>query len=147
MRDLKLTGPLDEHTELPTYTKPINGSLSIDLKDLSTINSVGCRTWINWIKSINASDGIYLYNCPPQFISQVSILFGFVPEGVIIQSFYVPYYCDSCGAEEFYKVEAGNSDYEKLKVPDNIICPVCSASMHIDVVKEKFLAFWKKKSA
>jgi hypothetical protein len=45
------------------------------------------------------------------------------------------------------KVEAGHRDYSAMKIDDEIICPVCSALMHIDVVKDKFLAFWKKKSA
>jgi DNA-directed RNA polymerase subunit RPC12/RpoP len=102
---------------------------------------------MTWIKTWKAKDGIYLQNCPPHFISQVSILFGFVPDGVVIESFFVPYYCDACGAEELVKVEAGHRDYSAMKIDDEIICPVCSALMHIDVVKDKFLAFWKKKSA
>lgn len=147
MSDLKLSGPLDEHTELPTLEGPVSDRLNIDLKDLANINSVGCRTWMNWIKTLKAKDGIYLHNCPPHFISQVSILFGFIPDGVTIESFFVPYFCDSCGAEELVKVEAGPRDFSTFKIDDEIICPVCSALMHLDVVKDKFLAFWKKKSA
>lgn len=147
MSDIKLSGPLDENVILPKFEGPVPDRLNIDLKDLANINSVGCRNWMNWIKSVKAKDGIFLHNCPPHFISQVSILFGFVPEGVVIQSFFVPYYCDACGAEELLKIEAGALGFTDFKIDDEIICPVCSALMHIDVVKDKFLAFWKKKSA
>lgn len=139
---IALHGPLDEHMRLPEVPSYIEGRLEVDLQNLESINSVGCRTWIQWIQNVKTSEGIELYNCPPQFIVQASILFGAVPEGVSIRSFYVPYYCDSCGAEELLKVECQDlQSLADLNIKDEIICPICSALMTIDVVKPKFFAF------
>lgn len=140
---IEIEGALDEHARLPSVPKPLKDRLTIDLQNLSAINSVGCRTWIQWIQSLEVQDGVELINCPPHFVVQASILFGAVPKGVSIRSFYVPYYCDSCGAEELIKVELGDgvTSVDDLKIDDTIICPVCSATMTIDVVKQKFLAF------
>lgn len=140
---INIHGALDEHAKLPEIPNPLNEGLIVDLQNLNSINSVGCRSWIQWIQALQVRDGIELINCPPSFIVQASILFGAVPKGVEIRSFYVPYYCDSCGAEELVMVELKESvtSIEDLKIDDHIICPVCSARMNIDVIKQKFLAF------
>lgn len=146
---VRFKGFLDEAYEFPDISQPIKGRLDIDLLDLDLMNSTGSRNWVMWIKSIRASEGIFLHNCPPQFISHASILVGLIPAWVTVQSFFVPYFCESCGASERTRHELGKDfmDFASLKVRDQIVCPVCSASMRLDVMKDSFLRFLSKAAA
>lgn len=139
---------MDERMQLPEMKSDLPGRLDIDLQDLESMNSTGCRNWVHWIRAIKAK-GIYLHNCPPQFVSQAAILKGVIPDGVTVQSFYIPYYCDSCGASETVRMELGKDfrDYESLVIRDQIICPVCSSIMRLDIVKERYVSFLAKKPA
>lgn len=143
-----LVGAIDENCRLPELPASIVVPLRIDLSGIKSINSVGCREWTVWLKKVQALGGIHLYRCPSVFISQVNILVGFVPEDIVIESFYVPYYCESCGAEESVLYERGKhfTDINAIVPKETIICPVCSASMGLDVVKERYFNF-KSRSA
>jgi len=149
MSKIAISGFLDETTVFPTIANPVTGRIDIDLEKLETMNSTGCRNWVMWIKGVKATGGIHLHNCPPQFITHASILFGLIPPGTVVQSFYVPYFCASCGASERQRFELGKDykDFKSLSVRDAIVCPVCSASMRLDVVKDLYLRFLQPKSA
>lgn len=149
MKMIAISGFLDEAARFPQLSGKIAGRLDIDLQNLEQMNSTGCRNWVIWIKNIQATEGIFLHNCPPQFITHASILFGLIPPGTRVQSFYVPYYCTSCGASERQRFERGKDfrELSSIQVPDTIVCPVCSAVMRIDVVKDIYLRFLEPKSA
>lgn len=151
MKVIKLQGFLDERMQFPKIEGEIRERLDIDLSDVEQMNSTGCRNWVIWIQKLRplAKNGVFLHNCPSQFISHASVLTGLIPVGVTVQSFYVPYFCESCGASERMRFELGKDfrDLATLKIRDSIVCPVCSSSMKIDVIKENFLRFMARKPA
>ncbi len=141
---LEFHGPLDENGELPNLSGEISGRLEINLEHLTMINSLGCRNWVNWIKTIHAKQGVFLVKCSPPFVTQVNILHGFIPKGVTIESFFVPYYCEPCEYQENVLVHV---DKEHALPSDDRTCPKCQGAMELDVVKTIYFRFLQKKSA
>ena len=117
---------------------------------MSGINSTGVREWINWISPLSLQYEIILLNCPKTFVVQFSSVVGFLPDGVIIKSFYVPIYCDSCGTtdnilfilgKEVVELDKGfslNFSLDSLKV-----CKSPSCRVELDVSEAKYFLFLK----
>lgn len=145
---LIIKGRIDENTKLPNVLAK-GQPLHIDLGGVTGVNSVGCRQWAIWIKNLKRGGATFLHKCPPIFINQVNILIGLLPDDFTVESFYVPYHCESCGAEEVQLFERGRhfQTLEAINVQEQIICPVCSALMELDVVKERYFGFLRRKSA
>lgn len=140
---VEVGGWLDGHSKLPDLGF-IAGTLIVNLYELSFINSLGIRDWVNWIKSVRAEKGITLVRCSPPFVRQISILKNFIPEGVAVESICVPYHCDHCMREERRLVDV-NTLLQTL--PSSIPCVMCKEPMDIDVVKNTYFKFWEKKAA
>jgi hypothetical protein len=139
---LTLTGFLDD-SALPVFAAEIPGKLVINLQGVTMINSLGCRSWLKWIASVHARDGVVLKLCSSAFISQVNVLKGFVPEHVQIESFQVPYLCRQC-AHEDHVVFTADQDGD---APETRACPNCGGVADIDVVEWKYFSFLGKKPA
>lgn len=143
---IALVGAIDENCRLPQIkTKKI----SMNLNGVTSVNSEGVRLWATWVKNLKPGTDVELHHCPAAFINKLGELAGFSLEFVRIESFYVPYFCESCGAEETLLFEHGVhfQDINAINVNESIICPVCSSSMKLDVVKENYFAFLKRRSA
>ena len=139
---MEVSGWLDGHATLPDLGF-VSGTLIINLFELSFINSLGIRDWVNWIKTVRAEKGITLIRCSPPFVRQISILQNFIPEGVTVESICVPYFCDQCEREERQLINIGTG-IETL--PAEIPCVICKGEMSIDVVKNTYFKFWEKKA-
>lgn len=138
-----IEGVLNEDATLPVLPSKITGRLILDLGELTMINSIGCRNWLLWVKTINADGGLVLTNCSPAFIAQVNVLKGFVPPMTNVHSFYLPYHCESCEAQDKILFTNGTD----TEIPDDTPCPKCGSSMECDVVNQSYVRFLQKKSA
>lgn len=150
---LYLEGEINEKADFSPAPLHFTGRLIVDMRHVKVINSIGCRNWILWTKALQAPGGLYLRACPSFIVHQFSILHGFLPEGALVQSFSVPYYCDSCGEAEEHTAENGR-DYvmtatEKsppTTFPESKRCPVCGETMSLDVIPERYFRFLKSLS-
>ena len=97
---LRFEGILDETCELPEFQSSINGRLTVDLEKLAMINSLGCRKWIQWIRTLPPSLTVTLKNCSPVVVNQINILSGFIPARAVVESILVPYYCAVCDLDD-----------------------------------------------
>ncbi len=146
---VKLVGLIDENSNLPELNAS-NGRISIDLEDIKSINSMGCSQWINWLKNLPLSAGkVSLQKCSPAIVQQFSILLGFLPSGVNVESFYVPYFCPECGHEDLDLLEYGKdfSAGRLIKDLNDLPCPTCSGSLQLDVVANKYFVFINAKAS
>lgn len=139
---MEVSGWLDGHAVLPDLGL-VPGRLIIDLFELTFMNSLGIRTWVNWIKTVRAEKGITIKRCSPPFVKQLSILHSFIPFDVTVESICVPYYCEECDREEVRLIQVG-AGFDTL--PAEIICIICHGEMSMDVVKETYFKFWDKKA-
>ncbi len=147
---LRFEGAIDENVVLPMLPTPILGKLIFNLEKVTLINSLGCKTWINWVRAqVTPNANISLVACTPAIVYQINILQGFVPDHANIDSFLVPYTCDDCDREEYRLLTRGTHfDSTGITQFENTIkCPKCNGTLEMDVVKERYFRFLNRKSA
>lgn len=145
-----VSGAVNEETHFPVIEVGDCRVFLIDMEKVTTLNSMGLRNWIVWMKSLKGRIQINFRNCPRVVVDQMNILQGFLPEGAIIESFYVPYHCESCGHDELYLATRGR-DYmeatvdarEGVVLKDQHPCIVCGEIAKWDVIPAKYFAFLK----
>lgn len=97
---LTLSGVIDEDVTFPKVDDGPQKKIVLDLKDIKTINSVGIREWLNWIKPLSEKYEMVLENCPKAMVFQFNMVEGFLPAKSKVTSFFVPFYCESCDRED-----------------------------------------------
>jgi anti-anti-sigma regulatory factor len=145
-----ISGMINENTDFGLLELGDAKVIIMDLEQVTSLNSMGLRNWLNWIKTVKSRMQFNFRNCPRAVVDQMNILHGFLPMGAVIESFFVPYSCASCSHEENYLATRGK-DYMEGTVdvkagtilPEKRPCPVCSASMEWDVLPEQYFSFLK----
>lgn len=149
---VSLEGSIGESS--PIYGLLIDGSdeLVIDMNGVTYVNSIGVKNWIGWTGRLPQDFPIKLMNCPHVIASQASLVTGFTPQNVTIESIRLSYYCDSCAYEDLRLVVRG-VDYQYattdqpqlIQLPSHQICPKCSKpEFEPDIIVEKTFSFLKK---
>lgn len=72
--------------------------LSLDLKGVNSINSLGVRNFHSWIHRMSFRR-LRLFYCPRVFINQVNLVEAFLPKRAEIESFFVPFHSEATGEE------------------------------------------------
>ncbi|MGE0529336.1 MAG: hypothetical protein AB7P49_19960, partial [Bdellovibrionales bacterium] len=130
---------------------PLNDTnlLAIDMSDVTYINSIGVKNWILWTLRIPKACDVKLINCPVVIVSQASMVHGFTTPRMTIESFRMPYACDTCGFEDMRFVSRG-AHYEyatethpkRITLPADLPCPKCGKGSFLpDVVLQKVFKF------
>lgn len=147
---ISFAGTLDETSQLPKFTDPVKGALRLDLQNLALINSVGIHKWITWMRQRDGKQkSMVLAKCRPIIVNQINILKGFLPDYAVVESFYVPYCCESCGYDE-EKLLARGIDFDdrsQFSFPSERKCPSCGGILGLDIVEERYFHFIMKKGA
>jgi hypothetical protein len=100
---LVLEGFIDEHAELAQLIPHLEYPLEIDLFGVERINSIGVRSWINFISEVSSCGAVRLLRCPPVLVHQFSLVTSTLGSAVV-RSVLVPYSCKACGAVEHQDV-------------------------------------------
>jgi hypothetical protein len=136
---------INEDTVFPDLSFFQGRRIVFDLERVVVINSVGIRNWINWRKTIGVIT--VFVNCPKAVIDQMNILNGFVAVNSVIESFYVPYYCEDCDLEKkvLYRsnlefVRGTSEQKSKLNFIE-VTCESCSSRMEMDILEKKYFNF------
>ncbi|MCB0419737.1 MAG: hypothetical protein KDD61_02000 [Bdellovibrionales bacterium] len=145
-----LTGRITEDSDFGLMPSKDDAPLVIDMQNVTRINSCGLRFWVIWMNDLGKDTQVTLQNCPQWVVDQINILEGFVGNNTVVESFYVPYYCEDCELSEsvFKKqgvdfelnnVDAAIQDWEDQPPK----CPQCSGDMDLDAVSSKYFSFLK----
>lgn len=97
---LAFTGTIDEDVEFPAIEAGKYQTITLDLKGVKAINSVGIREWLNWIRPLAEKSKFVLENCPKAMVFQFNMVEGFLPPQSTVASFFVPFYSESADQEE-----------------------------------------------
>lgn len=136
-----LKGIIDEDTEFEALKK-IGTPLIVNFKDVSSINSCGIRTWVNFIKELSGTE-IHYEECPPLIVRQMNMVPSFQGHAKVL-SVYVPYVCDACDAETMTLVAAENFAGGNPNIPETLKCVACGdGEMEIDGNPKQYFAFAK----
>jgi hypothetical protein len=146
---IALDGAIGEST--PLFTTPISDAteITLDMKDVTYINSVGVKEWIIWTNRIPKTVTAKMTNCPFVIANQASMVVGFVTPNLRIESFKAPYLCNGCGTEEQVLFTRGKEfeyakppEHRQINIPENRPCPKCRKSdMEPDFIPEKVFNF------
>ena len=148
---LTFEGLIDEDVTFPSLSLAGVREVSIDLAAIKTINSVGIREWLNWIKPISSSAVIQLMRCPKALVFQFNMVEGFLPANARVSSFYVPFFCEKCDKEENALFTVGkevmvSGGEIKVSYDKKVIgyCKECDCEMEMDVTEAKYFQFLKR---
>lgn len=149
---LAFEGTIDEDVVFPVVDVAGQSQVTIDLMGIKTINSVGIREWLNWIKPLSESSSIVLMNCPKAMVFQFNMVEGFLPARSTVASFYVPFYCEKCDREDNVLFKVGEdvtvADGGELKISvdakSRIGCAEAPCETEMDVTEAKYFQFLKK---
>ncbi len=138
-------GAIDEDCTMPTLDFSGLKELMLEFDGLTLINSCGIRDWVAWVKTFPAGLVTKFTNCPSILVDQINMINGFVPNGGVVDSFYIPYFCDDCDKVVNKTVTKGKDyDGEGFEAEDEMPCPDCGAESELDVIPTKYFKFLKQ---
>lgn len=148
---LTFEGAIDEDTEFPALSLEAVKTVVIDLNGVRSINSVGIREWLAWIRPVAQTAEITLERCPKSMVLQFNMVDGFLPAGTKVTSFYVPYFCEKCDYEGSHLLTVGKdivNDPAGVRVEfDAKAAAKCSdgaCGIEMDVSEAKYFQFLKR---
>jgi hypothetical protein len=131
-------GKIGELVELPNLIwKPMhkeNKKIVIDLEKVDSVNSTGIRIWLIWIETLPKDIPLHFTNVPRFFVDQINMIVGVVPKHGVVDSFYVPYYCEECD-------EISHRLFTSAKLDSVIPCRKCDQDAELDIITDKYLQF------
>lgn len=144
-----LKGFVDENVRFDQLPVGSETHLIFDLGGVHLISSLGIRGWVSWMKARHEKSFVFR-RCSKAIVDQINVLEGFLPPISVIESFLVPYHCDTCeyGEQILFRqgveFEKGTADRkERISPPANVTCPKCHSPMEIDVIESKYFRFLK----
>ena len=133
-----IKGDITEATSFDDLLPLMVGRVDFDLSQIRYMNSLGVREWVDFLRRANAQ-GYEFHLCASAFILQASMVEGVLGRG-IVASFFAPYHCNQCEWQEDKLLQSAAvlaANYE----PPTFTCPACSASLVLDEIPERYLAF------
>jgi hypothetical protein len=147
-----LSGSIGETNAMFIYNITGATEITVDLKDITYINSIGVKGWVDWALKIPKSCKVIFLNCPHVMINQFNMVVGFMPINGMVKSFFAPYHCESCshekielfseGIEYFYNPPPGQA---AINYPEEKPCPKCGEKMEADFFRSKVFKFLPQK--
>ena len=145
-------GDISMESELPKLEMNGIQVLKVDMGDVQYINSSGVRKWMMWNWSFTKNFPklkLILSRVPSVIVKQINSIKGFVPDGSVITSVFVPYFCEQCDevAESPVEFDAhlasalAKNKFEKA-IPI-LKCPKCGMPMDVDIIGEQYESLYK----
>lgn len=140
---ITIVGPINEEAEihLSKVVENVGKNCIINFAQVTFINSLGVRAWINFIRELGNGRKIVFEECTPEIVNQINMIPNFKGNAEI-KSVYGTYYCDECGHQQNYLFENGKTlpQSEDINLPD-IKCEKCGADMEFEEVEDAFFSF------
>lgn len=147
---IEFSGPVDEHADFSIVQVGQEVPLTFDLEKVTRINSLGIRTWMVWFAKNAAGRSLTFRSCPKIVVDQFNMVANFLPKSAVVESFFVPYFCETCSHEQAVLLQAG-TDYLQatasspptFNLPPTPVCEKCSVAMDLDVNQNAYFRFLK----
>lgn len=139
---LEFFGHVDEDADFNKYKLDGASDITLDLGGITAINSCGIREWIKWIRGAPTGAKLTYSKCQKAIVDQINMVGGFLPKGAVVQSFYVPYFCEGCETVTAVLLSNGKEfGSGPLKVGESIACSNCTKPANLDVVQSQYFRF------
>jgi len=145
---IELQGDIDEKVIFPQHKARLAQRIIFDCQNLHHINSYGAHIWSKWMKGHDQRQQFVFRHVPPRVVDLFNLVENYLPRESVVESFYVPYECETCHYEESLLAHRGreyiesiNQNPAKLLLPQEINCPKCKHGMKLGVWESKYLRF------
>jgi hypothetical protein len=139
---ISLVGLINEDSELSFK------NLLLELKDVKkvgfnfskvkSINSLGVRAWVSFLRSIEEGRILSFYECTPDIIMQINMIPSFLGKATVM-SFYVNYICETCHKEEKKIIETAR--LEQKSIPKAPKCDKENCDMQTEELEDEYFVF------
>ncbi len=139
---VELSGQLDERADLARVVEKVEGAVAFDLASVSFINSIGVREWVRLLRQLHEKGvRVTLRRCSEAMVHQMNMIVETVAH-TRVESFFVPYMCDACGAEASMciDVEPNLALLRAMEAPAQT-CPECAGKMAFSEIPARYLLF------
>jgi ABC-type transporter Mla MlaB component len=136
---LVFKGAIDERAELPEATGSTD--LRIDLGGVTHINSIGVRTWCEWINKQSGRNKVIIEKSPMTMTKQFSMVKGFIAANVTVTSFYVPYFSSGTDERRDYLFRLGHEYDAKGVLTMPVVKDSNGQPMEMDVFENTYFKF------
>lgn len=138
---VEFVGEIDERTDLAELRRRLRGVVVFHLGEVVRVNSAGVQKWVSFVRDLPGVSELTLTHCSPAVVAHLNMVDNFGGPASI-RSFYAPYICGGCGAEESKLLDA-KAQFARAagdELPE-VACPACGESMEFDDLPERYLAF------
>ncbi|WP_186647304.1 hypothetical protein [Fluviispira vulneris] len=142
---ITLMGLINEDSEM-TFK-----DLFLELKDVKkvgfnfsqvkSINSLGVRAWVSFLRSIEEGRNLIFYECTPDVIMQINMIPSFLGKASVA-SFFVNYICEVCNKEEKKLIET--SSLPPKTIPNAPKCESDECGMQTEELEDEYFVFLKR---
>lgn len=140
-----LSGPMDDQAGpvLRAILPQVKKQVLIDFSAVEYFNSLGIRTWVNFLRILREDRKVAYEHCTMDFIQQINMMPA-LSQGVEIQSFKADFACDSCGFEKTIDFTCGVSKAALMDEMSRQVCERCQSDLALEEDAESFLLFVKE---
>jgi ABC-type transporter Mla MlaB component len=146
---LILEGTITEDAELKGDVPAGAQRLDVFCKGITRVNSMGITKWILFFREIRKKGiAVRYFEMPVAVVNLCNFVSGMVEPGEI-QSFYLPYFCDSCNHEmsilrtsESFRELRSLPPAKSVELPA-LPCAACQKPAQFDGVPANYLEFLK----
>jgi eukaryotic-like serine/threonine-protein kinase len=135
-----ISGMLDESTDLSPLAA-VKGKIVVDLSKVLLVNSLGLRTWIQFLRAARGKAQVILRGCSEPVVGLLNMVTN-AAEGATVESFYAPFECESCGDERSVLIDVqrdlGQGDQPEFPP---LPCPKCGGKCKLTDSPERYLLF------
>lgn len=139
---VKLSGLINEDAELTlqAIASEINPFKKVlfNFSGVKTINSLGVRAWVMFVRLIEERREIWFDECTPDVIMQINMIPSFQGKAKV-RSFFTNYVCTKCNANHTFLIDA--SKLAPKALPTAPACPNCKSEMETEELEDEYFAF------
>ncbi len=136
-----LKGSIDETASrvlMGLLPKLVEADIIFDCAEVATINSVGFRNWIQFLKSLKERSTFNFVRCSHVYTEYAGLL-AKTGYAEFISSVLVPFKCEGCGKED--QTEFDVDDLDANVEFDDVICQKCNGLMHAQTTPDDLLSW------
>lgn len=141
---VSICGSLDEDMSFKKIEIVKAQEIIVNFEKVNGVKSFGIRELIRWLG--NHKDAKIIYSmCPKIVVDQINIVDGFLPKNAVVESFFVPYYCEESGEETQVLFRYGIEFDEVNITPPGDVFDTKGNKMEMDAIWIKYFRFLENK--
>jgi len=128
-----LSGPIDESLlpQIGDLSNQVGKDVTLVLKDVTQINSIGTRSWIEFLRVFCEGRTVRFSECSFDFLMAMIIIPSMTAGGTV-ESFYYLAYCSDCATEDSLLLNLSEDRAALLSTIEKATCPSCNKPMDFD---------------